>query len=174
MPARPFFVKRICFYGPESTGKSTLAKRLATRYSTEFVPEVSREFISSNVFTVDDIITIGKAQTQRVLDKTRVANRLLFCDTDVITTEIYCKHYLDEVPAILFELEKQVLYDRYFLFDVDVPWVADGVRDLGNQRQEMFDVFRSELATRGITYDILRGDFEQREKKLVAEMNRYF
>ncbi|MCJ7715028.1 MAG: adenylyltransferase/cytidyltransferase family protein, partial [Anaerolineales bacterium] len=37
---RPFFIKKICLYGPESTGKSTLALRLAERYQTEYVPEV--------------------------------------------------------------------------------------------------------------------------------------
>ncbi len=172
--ARPYFVKRICFYGPESTGKSTLAKRMAAIYSTEFVPEVSREMITSNDFTLDDIISIGHAQTQRVSEKTKVANKLLFCDTDLITTQIYCRHYLKEVPPILFELEKKITYDRYFLFDTDVPWVADGLRDLGGRRVEMFEIFKNELDKRKISYQLLRGDFSTRENKLVHEMNKYF
>ncbi|MBI3481387.1 MAG: AAA family ATPase, partial [Bacteroidetes bacterium] len=46
-------MKLICFYGPESTGKSTMAKRLAEFYKTGFVPEVAREMITSNDFTMD-------------------------------------------------------------------------------------------------------------------------
>ena len=160
---RPFFVKKICFYGPESTGKSVMAKQLANYYQTEFVPEVAREIVSSNEFMVDDIIKIGQAQTQRVLDKTKTANKILFCDTDFITTQIYCRHYLGEVPPILYELEKQVTYHQYFLFDIDVPWVADGMRDLGARRQEMYDVFEIELVKRGIKFIEVRGDFNERE-----------
>ncbi len=160
---RPFFVKKICLYGPESTGKSVMAKQLASYYQTEFVPEVAREIVSSNEFTVDDIIKIGQAQTQRVLDKTKTANKILFCDTDLITTQIYCRHYLGEVPPILYELEKQIIYDQYFLFDIDVPWVADGMRDLGARRQEMYDVFEIELVKRGIKFIEVRGDFNERE-----------
>jgi HTH-type transcriptional regulator, transcriptional repressor of NAD biosynthesis genes len=163
---RPFFVKKICLYGPESTGKSVMAKQLADYYNTEFVPEVAREIVSSNEFTIDDIIKIGYAQTQRVLDKTKTANKILFCDTDVITTQIYCKHYLGEVPTILYELEKQITYDQYFLFDIDVPWVEDGMRDLGTRRQEMHTVFKNELLKRGISFIEVRGDFNQRETLL--------
>lgn len=56
---RPFFVKKICFYGPESTGKSTMAEKMALHYQTTFVPEVARELITSNDITLDDIIKIG-------------------------------------------------------------------------------------------------------------------
>jgi HTH-type transcriptional regulator, transcriptional repressor of NAD biosynthesis genes len=143
-----------------------MAKQLADYYDTEFVPEVAREIVSSNEFTIDDIIKIGYAQTQRILDKTKTSNKILFCDTDVITTQIYCKHYLGEVPPILYELEKQITYDQYFLFDIDVPWVEDGMRDLGTRRQEMYTVFKNELLKRGIQFIEIRGDFNQRETQL--------
>ncbi len=165
-PARPYFVKKICFYGPESTGKSTMAKLMAEHYQTEFVPEVARELVTSNDFSIDDIIRIGHAQTERVLERIKSANKILFCDTDLITTQVYCRHYLGEVPPVLYELEKLVGYDHYFLFDIDVPWVADGLRDLGHQRKEMFEVFEKELVQRKIPYQVLRGDFQQRETVL--------
>ncbi len=164
--ARPYFVKKICFYGPESTGKSFMAKKMAEKFNTEFVPEVARELITSNDFTVDDIIRIGKAQTERVQQKLATANKYLFCDSDLITTQIYSKHYLNEVAEILFELEKQITYDHYFLFDIDVPWVNDGLRDLGSdqQRKEMFNWFKTELKKREISYTLVRGNWEERER----------
>ncbi len=169
---RPYFVKKICFYGPESTGKSTMAKRMAELYQTEFVPEVAREIITSNDFTVDDIIKIGHAQTQRIIDKTKTANKLLFCDTDLITTEIYSKIYLNEVPAVLFALEKQVQYDLYFLFDIDVPWVEDGLRDLGTKREEMRNRFQRELEIRNISYILVPGRWEEREAIIASVIDK--
>ncbi len=169
---RPYFVKKVCFYGPESTGKSIMAHYLADVYETEFVPEVAREIVSSNDFTADDIIKIGYAQTERVLLKSKTANRILFCDTDLITTQIYCRHYLGEVPSILYELENQITYDQYFLFDIDVPWVADGMRDLGERRVELFNVFKSELEKRNIAYKLVTGSYQQREHFIRSEIDK--
>jgi HTH-type transcriptional repressor of NAD biosynthesis genes len=171
---RPFFVKKICFYGPESTGKSTMAKHFAKRYHTEFVPEVARELITSNDFTVEDIIQIGKAQTDRVKQKLKTANRFLFCDTDLITTEIYSQKYLKVIPEILVDLEKEIRYDLYFLFDIDVPWVADGLRDLNEQREAMKKVFEEELMKRKIEFIRVCGTWEQREKIIEGALQTRF
>jgi HTH-type transcriptional repressor of NAD biosynthesis genes len=165
-------VLKVCFYGPESTGKSFLAEKLACSYDTEFVPEVAKEIISSNNFTFDDIIRIGFEQTDRVKLKFRTANRILFCDTDLITTQIYSRYYLGIVPDVLFELEKETRYDVYFLFDVGVPWVADGLRDLGNKRKEMFETFRQELVAREINYILVSGNYEQREQTVRDEVDK--
>lgn len=165
-------VKLICLYGPESTGKSTLARRLAERYHTEFVPEVAKEFITSNQFTVEDILQIGRAQTERIVQRAALANRVLFCDTDLITTAIYSDIYLKTIPGELNDLERTVHYDQYFLFDIDVPWVADGLRDLGERRKELFDRFKFELERRHISYILINGTFEEREKKVVEVVDR--
>jgi HTH-type transcriptional regulator, transcriptional repressor of NAD biosynthesis genes len=165
-------IKKICFYGPESTGKSTMAKRMADLYKTEWVPEVSREFVTTNNFTTDDIRRIGHAQVDRTASKTKTANKILFCDTDLITTQIYCRYYLNVVPPVLYELEKQITYDLYFLFDIDVPWVPDGLRDLGEKRKEMFDVFKIELDKRGIHYSLVKGGWNEREAIIRREVNK--
>lgn len=170
-PARSYFVKRICFYGPESTGKSTMARKMAERYRTEFVPEVAREMITSNQFTLEDILRIGEVQTARILRKTSTANRLLFCDSDLITTQIYSEVYLKTIPNDLVELEAKVRIDYYFLFDIDVPWVSDGLRDLGERRAEMLEVFRSKLEQRGIRCTLISGTYEEREKLLIAHVD---
>lgn len=169
---KPYFVKKICFYGSESTGKSTMTKRMADVYDTEFVPEVAREIISSNVFTLEDIVTIGYAHAARIKEKMHTANKILFCDTDAITTQIYSAHYLGAVPKVLYELEKSVRYDVYFLFDIDVPWVADDLRDLGHQRDAMFNVFKEALEARNIPYILVRGTYEERETIIRKEIDR--
>ncbi len=152
-----------------------MARHMAEIYKTEFVPEVSREIVTSNNFTVEDIIKIGHTQTARILEKTKTANRILFCDTDLITTQIYCRHYLKVVPPILFELEKLIKYDLYFLFEPDVPWIADGLRDLGGRerRIEMFEVFKMELERRNINYILVNGNWEAREARIKSETDKW-
>lgn len=171
---RPYFVKKICFYGTESTGKSVMAKRMAERYQTTFVPEVAREVITSNDFNREDIMAIGRKQTERIFQQLRKANKILFCDTDLITTQIYSRHYLGVVPPVLYELEKMVHYDQYFLFDVDVPWVSDGLRDLGEEqkRKEMFEIFKGELERRNINYIPVKGAWAEREKIITEYCDR--
>lgn len=162
----------ICLYGPESTGKSTLAKQLAEYYQTEFVPEVARELITSNDFSLADIERIVHAYHKCFFEKLKLANKILICDTDLITTQIYSQHYLHAVPPIVAELEKEIHYDHYFLLDIDVPWVADGLRDLGNQRLEMFAVFKTELENRKLPYTLISGDYASREKQVKLLIDR--
>lgn len=170
---QPYFVKKICIYGPESTGKSTLTKDLAQHFKTEFVHEVARNILDSNDFTLDDILRIGHAQIKAVQEKTQTANKLLFCDTDTITTQIYAKHYLDTVPEELYILETSVHYDLYCLLDIDVPWVADELRDLGDKRIEMYQIFKENLEKRGIPYLHISGNWENRKNKVIETIKKW-
>ncbi len=172
MAVRPYYVKKICFYGPESTGKSSMTIRMADHYNTTWVPEVAREMIINNDFTIADILQIGYAQYDRIFKNIRTANKLLMCDTDAITTQIYSQHYLKTIPPVLFELEEKVKYERYFLFDVDVPWVDDGLRDLGDQRKLMFAIFQTELEKRSIPYVLVSGSWEQRKKTVTDNLDQ--
>jgi HTH-type transcriptional repressor of NAD biosynthesis genes len=117
---------------------------------------------------------IGRAQTERIFQKVRRANKILFCDTDLITTQIYSRHYLKVVPPVLYELEKMVEYDLYFLFDIDVPWVSDGLRDQGSEQQRvhMYEIFKSELDRRNIKYIIVQGDWDERERTIDAAIKK--
>jgi HTH-type transcriptional repressor of NAD biosynthesis genes len=164
----------ICFYGSESTGKSTMAKKIAERYKTVWVPEVAREIVTTNSFSREDIITIGRLQTERVFEKIKQANNILICDTDVITTQIYSRKYLQVVPPVLYQLESMITYDHYFLFEPDVPWVADGVRDLGNERESMHTLFKQALEKRNISYTTIKGNWEEREASIVKTLKEKF
>jgi HTH-type transcriptional repressor of NAD biosynthesis genes len=76
------------------------------------------------------------------------------------------------VPPVLIELEKAIRYDLYCLMDIDVPWVADDLRDLGHQRKEMFDRFKAELDNRTIAYTLISGDYAHRENQIKLLIDR--
>ena len=134
--------------------------------------EVARDLITSNDLTLDDYVRIGHAQTQAVLNAVPTANRLLICDTDVVTTALYSEIYLHAVPPVLAELEKDVPYDRYFLLNIDVPWVADGLRDLGHRRQEIYQQFKTALEERSIPYVEVSGSWAERWATVTGEIDR--
>ena len=46
-PVRPYFVRRVSVFGPESTGKTTLAAHLAALHRTAWVPEYARAYLEA-------------------------------------------------------------------------------------------------------------------------------
>lgn len=162
----------ICFFGPESTGKTTMAKKMSLEFQATWVPEVAREMVDSNLFSVEDIMRIGHAQTQRILQACSGEKKLVICDTDLITTQLYSAHYLGTIPDVLNELEKKVRFDQYFLFNTDVPWVADGLRDLGDQREKMMELFSEALHKRNIEPVVVSGNYGQRSEIVRKELKR--
>lgn len=171
---QPYFVKKVCIFGPESTGKTTLTRDLAQHFKTEFAHEIARDLLTDNNVTMGDILRIGRAQTALVEHKTLTANKVLFCDTDLITTQIYCQLYLDTIPSELIDLEAKTHYDLYFLLDIDVPWVADRLRDFGDKRVEMYAIFKAELDKRPIRYITISGNWEARKNKAIDAVNQWF
>lgn len=163
---RPYFTKKVCIYGPESVGKTTLAYQLANYFQTVVAHEAAREELTSNEFTIEKIIEIGQKQTDLVKQRLLIANKVLFCDTDLITTQIYSQQYFGRVPQELKALEKEISYDLYCLLNIDTPWVADSLRDFGHRRAEMFAVFKEELEKRGIPYLLIEGTWEERFEKV--------
>lgn len=172
---RPYFTKKVCLFGPESVGKTTLTEQLARHFNTSFVHEAARDMISSNDFEVEKLTEIGRRQTALVQQRLQTANKVLFCDTDVITTQIYSRHYFGYVPDELKALEKEITYDLYLLLNIDTPWVPDPLRDLGHRRAEMFAVFKNELENRQLPYVLIEGAWEERfaiAKQKVDELLR--
>ncbi len=169
---RPYFTKKVCLYGPESVGKTTLSFQLANYFQTIVAHEVAREELTSNEFDIEKIIEIGKKQTNLVKQRLQGANKVLFCDTDLITTQIYSQQYFGKVPQELAELEREISYDLYCLLNIDTPWVADSLRDFGHRRVEMFTVFKGELEKREIPYLLIEGTWEERFEKVRVQVEK--
>jgi HTH-type transcriptional regulator, transcriptional repressor of NAD biosynthesis genes len=160
---RPYFVKRVCLFGPESTGKSTMARDLARRFDTRYVAEFARSLLDSKqgVCHASDIPLIARGQAAAEDALARQANKILFCDTDLLLTTIWSEVLFGDCPAWIRAAARQRRYDLYLLLDVDVPWVDDQ-RHLPHRRREFFERCRKALESHCRPFVIIRGDWSER------------
>ena len=161
-------LRRICVTGPESTGKTTLAKRLAELAHCEWVPEASRvyaerkggELLATDVAPIArEHIRLADAAAERARAK---GDALLVFDTDLLSTVIYARHYYRLVPDWVERVERARRADLYLLCDIDVPWIPDGIRDRPTNREEMFTLFRDALLRRKAPFVLVHGSWDER------------
>lgn len=161
---RPYYVRRVCIFGPESTGKSTLAKDLAAHFETVCVPEYARELLEGQggQIAYEDIEGIARGQLASEEALARHANRVLFCDTDLLTTLIWSERLFGRCPPWVSAAAARHTYDLYLLTDIDVPWIADTVRYLPDEREQFFQRCRAELERRQRVYVRVSGNWQER------------
>ena len=161
---RPWFVKRVVLTGAESTGKTTMAARLAAHYGTTWIPEFARGHIAlrGNSFGVEDMVPIAEGQAALEAEATLRARRVLICDTDAAVTGVYSEQYFGVVPPRVQALADARPADLHLLFHPDVPWVADPQRDMATLRPRMHERFRASLEGRGLSWTDVRGTWDER------------
>ncbi len=157
---------KIVLTGPESTGKTTLARQLAEHYQTLWVPEYARFYLSRlrRSYKQEDVLEIAKSQVQWEDAWAKQANGLLFCDTALLVPKIWLQFkYGCENEWIEAQLKTRT-YDLYLLCDIDLPWGTDPLREHPNlkDRQALFDLYYSENQALGANFAILSGSISER------------
>ncbi|MDQ6528005.1 DUF4301 family protein [Flavobacterium sp. LHD-85] len=165
---------KIALFGPESTGKTTLAKQLADYYETEWVPEFARDYLqekweeNKHICVADDMMPIAYGQTALENEKLVNANKYLFCDTNLMVTKVFSEMYYGFCDPLLNEAALKHEYDLFFLTDIDVPWEKDDIRDTPEGRETVFSVFKQTLIDTKKPFITLSGDKETRLAKATA------
>jgi HTH-type transcriptional repressor of NAD biosynthesis genes len=164
VPVRPYFVRRVCIIGPESTGKTTLALRLARHFNTVMVPEYARGLIDrlGGRVSHDAFPTFVRGQAASEAALARQANRVLICDSDALTTMLYRRLYVGDCPDYLSDAVERERYDLYLLADCDTPFVDDPQRNHPHARGWFFNQCVEWLGRRSAPFVVLRGGWDVR------------
>lgn len=172
-------VSNVVLLGAPSTGKTTLAERLAREFGTVWMPEWGRDFwIAHQVdrrLTQAQLVELARGHLEREEAMLAQADRYLFTDTCALTTATFARAYHGVVPDELWAMAKESAhrYDLVFVCDTDIPyedtWDRSGdVKRQAFQRQVLADLHRLK-----IPYVVLRGDLEQRVATVRGVLGRH-
>ena len=157
-------MKRVVLIGSESTGKTTLAARLARHYGVLWVPEFVRDYAAAKDLPLveADVEAIARGQVAREDEygsRAEASNeRLLIGDTDLLSTAVYAAHYYGRAPEWAIDAARRRRPDLYLLLDIDLPWTPDPQRDRGHVRPEMHALFRAAVEASGTPFVLISGD----------------
>ena len=168
---------KVVLFGPESTGKTELAKALAEYYNTLWVPEYSRFLAeeknkNKEQLSRNDVLTIAKGQMALENKLTTSVEQLLICDTDLLETKVYSEYYYKGFcPDQLTKYAAENYYNLYFLTNIDIPWEADNIRDKPHEREALFLAFQKALKKYNKPFVLLEGDFNVRLKSAIRHID---
>lgn len=171
---KPYYTRKVLIMGGESTGKSMLTQNLARAYNTNFVSEVGRdtcEYAGGEEFIIaDDLYENLLRQKVNVMNAVKRSNRILFVDTDAITTLFYaellltsavqeknCKDLAESINAIND-------WDLILFLEPTVSFVQDGTRNekIGANREKYSNQIKKLLNKYGLKYYCVGGDYLNR------------
>ena len=157
-------MKTFVITGPESTGKSTLARKLKEFYDCTLVDEYARSFINQldRPYQYHDLLTIAKGQWKLFQQSAKTNPNILICDTSLLTIKVWSEDKFGKCdPWIEQYITKENIF-MYILCDIDVPWVYDDQREDAHRREELKYLYLEELKRLNTNYTILSGSYESR------------
>ncbi|WP_367110009.1 AAA family ATPase [uncultured Psychrobacter sp.] len=177
MQHTPKSVFKVAILGAESTGKTTLCRDLAAHFDSLWVPEYMRTYLQAKwdnkqlTCTWEDLLPIAEGQiklenrlakqTAQVLQNSN-QQKYLFCDTSLFELMVYANWYYGDCPNTLKEAALAHHYDLILLTEVDIPWVADDLRDSPHQRGEISAYFESQLSVHNKKFKQIGGTRQER------------
>ena len=154
--------------GPESCGKTTLARQLAGRWEVPLVNEAARDYLQNkDSYKESDLLEIAKLQNAMEQKKTVLPAEKLVCDTDLLVILIWSEFkYGSCDPWIRETLENcfnQKSFSRhYILCDPKIPWQKDRLRENPHNRDELFDMYIKKLTDYKLDYSVVSGGPQER------------
>lgn len=170
---KPYYVKKACIVGPESTGKSTLADNLANHYKTKYVPEYAKTLIHSQKgkLSYSDMSKIAKGQLALERSVIPSSNRVLICDTDILTTTVWSNFLYGKCDSWLEKAAINNHYDLYLLMDIDVPWIDDVHRYSPDNRDHFYTMIKNKLIEKKAGFVEINGTWNERLQKSIAAID---
>lgn len=171
-------IRKVAIVGAESTGKTTLAQRLAAHYHTSWNPEFVRDFAmlkkqtNTPELTANDLDTIFWGQWATEEQSLRRARYpFVFLDTNLLMSLVYAAHY-QGVQKPHWETAFAARSYVYLLAEADFAWQPDPLREGPQVRNNLQQQIRHELQRRSLHFYTLCGTPQERVARAVAYLKR--
>ncbi|MDP3445296.1 MAG: ATP-binding protein, partial [Ignavibacteria bacterium] len=110
-------LKKVAITGPESTGKSWLAEKLAAHFNCNWVPEYAREYLIqlNKPYQLSDVEVIARVQMQKIETASIQEKQLLIVDTEMLVCSIWTEYVFGEIPESINKLTQNQQFNLYLL-----------------------------------------------------------
>ena len=159
----------ICILGAESTGKTTLARALASRFDCPWVPEYLRQFCDEQGRTPrreEQARVLAMQRSMELAAQAQAAaqrSAFVFCDTAPLLTAIYSDLIFGDRSLHAQARTLHLNYALTLLLAPDIAWIADGLqRDGEHVRKPVTHMLQQELAVLALPHAAIAGQGEQR------------
>lgn len=165
---RAYFVRRISIVGAESSGTTTLARELAKKFKTSWVPEFGRYYWEGKMTSKyaswdhEEFEYIASSRLAFENELAKYSNKVVFCDTDALSTYIWEEFFCKSGTDAVLQYFKKSKYDLHLVTDVDIPFEDDGVRVAEKRRDLMHKQFVELLEGQKRKYIVVSGTLEER------------
>jgi HTH-type transcriptional repressor of NAD biosynthesis genes len=171
-PHRPEAL-RVAIVGPECTGKSTLAARLAVALGGTVVPEHAEAIFAAgacdrHALRTSDFEDFARGQIASEDALADLRGGVLLCDSDPLTTRLYAEDLIGECPAWIVRAADTRQYDLTLLSVPNTPWEDAPHRVDPAGREAFFVRIQRELERTGRRTVLLAGDWETRFERALA------
>lgn len=157
-------MNKIVFTGPESTGKSTLAKICADKYNLPLVEEYARQYLEelNRPYVAEDLNLIAKRQWE-LIKEASIDQELIICDTDLLTMMIWYEEKSYKIPHWIKDEWEQDSECINFLCYPDLPWEHDPQRENPHDRLRLYHIYKKYLEDHKKTYHCISESYDYRE-----------
>lgn len=131
-----YYTKRVCICGVESTGKTTLAKKLAAFYNTNYIEEYGRVYYEElngcyDIMEESDLIDIACGHNYLIEKGIEQSNKVMFVDTDNVYTQFFqIEQYnrpSDTISSLIMSGADKI--DLYLYLEPTMEQELDGMRE---------------------------------------------
>ena len=163
---------RIAILGPESSGKTFLARALSRHFEWSLVEEYAREYLIQYGpdYTLDDIVIMAKEQFSRSLAHVQPS----ISDTEMSTMVIWAQEKFNVVPQELIRLEQAQDFSLYLLCTPDIPWESDTLRENPHDRERLFVQYEERLSNLDRPFKIVSGQGKARMDSAIEAISAVF
>ncbi|WP_273444188.1 ATP-binding protein [Neolewinella agarilytica] len=141
----------ILITGPESSGKTTLARDLAFALDGLYVEEAARAYLleRNGDYSAADLPAIWQKQKEAEDAARATSASFVICDTGPEVIRIWAEVKYGSCPEEVLHATKTRHYDLILLCYPDLPWEEDSLREApeANDRLALFELYQRILPT---------------------------